>query len=89
MLPKCSPRDQPLTADRSNRHLTQQVPKTQGNQWGGRFPGSNRHMRLRRRLATWDFPFDLCGDYLDGLSTEDALRTGEEAAERTAAKLAK
>ncbi len=44
---------------------------------------------LRQRLATLDFPFDLCGDYLDGLSSEDALRTGEEAAERTAAKLAK
>jgi hypothetical protein len=29
-------------------------------------------------------PFDLCGDYLDGLSSEGALRTGEEAAERLA-----
>jgi len=46
-------------------------------------------MRLRQRLATLDFPFDLRGDYLDGVSSEDALRTGEEAAERTAAKLAK
>src|SRR5712664_4102879 len=32
MLPKCSPRDQSLTPDRSVRHLTEQPPKTQGNQ---------------------------------------------------------
>src|SRR6195256_7080338 len=32
MLPKCSPRDQPLTPDRSNRHLTQQVAQRQENQ---------------------------------------------------------
>jgi predicted NAD/FAD-dependent oxidoreductase len=38
-------------------------------------------------LAEWNEPFDLCGDYLDGLSSEGALRTGEEAAERTAGKL--
>lgn len=43
---------------------------------------------LRRRLAEWSEPFDLCGDYLDGLSSEGALRTGEEAAERTAKGLA-
>jgi len=43
---------------------------------------------LRRRLAASDSPFDLCGDYLDGLSSEGALRTGEEAALRTAQKLA-
>jgi oxygen-dependent protoporphyrinogen oxidase len=42
---------------------------------------------LRKRLAAWTSPFDLCGDYLDGLSSEGALRTGEEAAERTATKL--
>jgi oxygen-dependent protoporphyrinogen oxidase len=42
---------------------------------------------LRKRLAEWNEPFDLCGDYLDGLSSEGALRTGEEAAERTAGKL--
>jgi len=42
---------------------------------------------LRQRFATWDSPFDLCGDYLDGLSSEGALKTGEEAAERTAMKL--
>jgi predicted NAD/FAD-dependent oxidoreductase len=43
---------------------------------------------LRKQLATWTSPFELCGDYLDGLSSEGALRTGEEAAERTTAKLA-
>jgi oxygen-dependent protoporphyrinogen oxidase len=53
-------------------------------------PGRLREMTaLRKQLATWDAPFDLCGDYLDGLSSEGALRTGEEAAERTARKLVK
>jgi predicted NAD/FAD-dependent oxidoreductase len=42
---------------------------------------------LRNSLAAWDFPFDLCGDYLDGLSSEGALRTGEESADRMAKKL--
>src|SRR5438445_11771135 len=52
-------------------------------------PGRLREMTaLRRRLAASDSPFDLCGDYLDGLSSEGALRTGEEAAVRTAQKLA-
>jgi hypothetical protein len=32
MLPKCSPQDQTLIANRSARHLTQPAPKTQGNQ---------------------------------------------------------
>lgn len=51
-------------------------------------PGRLREMTaLRKQLAAWDAPFDLCGDYLDGLSSEGALRTGEEAAERTARKL--
>jgi oxygen-dependent protoporphyrinogen oxidase len=51
-------------------------------------PGRLREMTaLRKQLAGWEAPFDLCGDYLDGLSSEGALRTGEEAAERTAAKL--
>ncbi|HEV2860027.1 MAG TPA: NAD(P)/FAD-dependent oxidoreductase [Pyrinomonadaceae bacterium] len=44
---------------------------------------------LRRRLAGWDAPLDLCGDYLDGLSSEGALRTGEQAADRLAARLAR
>jgi len=53
-------------------------------------PGRLREMTaLRKRLAAWDFPFDLCGDYLDGLSSEGALRTGEESADRMAVKLAK
>lgn len=51
-------------------------------------PGRLREMTvLRMRLAAWKEPFDLCGDYLDGLSSEGALRTGEEAAERVAMKL--
>ena len=51
-------------------------------------PGRLRKMTaLRNSLAAWDFPFDLCGDYLDGLSSEGALRTGEESADRTAKKL--
>jgi protoporphyrinogen/coproporphyrinogen III oxidase len=48
-------------------------------------PGRLREMTaLREHLAAWKEPFDLCGDYLDGLSSEGALRTGEEAAERVA-----
>jgi oxygen-dependent protoporphyrinogen oxidase len=51
-------------------------------------PGRLREMTaLRKQLATSNSPFDFCGDYLDGLSSEGALRTGEEAAERTARKL--
>ena len=42
---------------------------------------------LRQQLAAWTAPLDLCGDYLDGLSSEGALRTGEEAADRIAKKL--
>jgi oxygen-dependent protoporphyrinogen oxidase len=51
-------------------------------------PGRLREMTtLRKQLAGWSEPFDLCGDYLDGLSSEGALRTGEQAAERVARKL--
>ena len=51
-------------------------------------PGRLREMTaLRKHLAAWNEPFDLCGDYLDGLSSEGALRTGEEAAERVATRL--
>jgi len=51
-------------------------------------PGRLREMvAVRKRMGAWDLPYDLCGDYLDGMSSEGALRTGEEAAERTAAKL--
>ncbi|HKD12691.1 MAG TPA: FAD-dependent oxidoreductase [Thermoanaerobaculia bacterium] len=42
---------------------------------------------LRRRLTRWDAPIDFCGDYLDGLSSEGALATGEQAGERLAARL--
>jgi len=53
-------------------------------------PGRLREMTaLRKQLAASNSPLDLCGDYLDGLSSESALRTGEEAAERTARKLAR
>jgi len=52
-------------------------------------PGRLREMTLlRRRLAAWDAPLDLCGDYLDGISSEGALCTGEQAADRLAARLA-
>jgi protoporphyrinogen/coproporphyrinogen III oxidase len=51
-------------------------------------PGRLREMTaLRKRLAASDSPFELCGDYLDGLSSEGALRTGEESAERLVEKL--
>ncbi|HKW32481.1 MAG TPA: NAD(P)/FAD-dependent oxidoreductase [Candidatus Acidoferrum sp.] len=51
-------------------------------------PGRLREMTaLRKRLAEWNEPFDLCGDYLDGLSSEGALRTGEGAAERVSMML--
>jgi oxygen-dependent protoporphyrinogen oxidase len=53
-------------------------------------PGRLREMTaLRKQLAVSNAPFDLCGDYLDGLSSEGAVRTGEQAAERTARKLGK
>jgi len=45
--------------------------------------------KIRQRLANWDAPIDICGDYLDGLSSEGALRTGEQAAERLANRLVK
>jgi len=51
-------------------------------------PGRLREMTaVRKHMGVWEAPYDLCGDYLDGLSSEGALRTGEEAAERTARKL--
>jgi len=53
-------------------------------------PGRLREMTaLRNRLAAWNAPFDLSGDYLDGISSEGALRTGEQAADRLANKLVK
>jgi protoporphyrinogen/coproporphyrinogen III oxidase len=53
------------------------------------FPaGRLREMiEVRRRLGNWDAPMDVCGDYLDGISSEGALRTGEQAGDRLAARL--
>jgi protoporphyrinogen/coproporphyrinogen III oxidase len=51
-------------------------------------PGRLREMTvLRKQLAHSNAPFEFAGDYLDGLSSEGALRTGEEAADRLATKL--
>ena len=44
-------------------------------------------VEIRKRLAAWEMPMDFCGDYLDGIASEAALRTGEQAAERLADKL--
>jgi protoporphyrinogen/coproporphyrinogen III oxidase len=44
-------------------------------------------VEIRKRLAAWQMPVDICGDYLDGIASEAALRTGEQAAERLADKL--
>lgn len=43
---------------------------------------------LRRQLARWDTPVDLAGDWLDGVASESAIRTGEQAADRIAGRLA-
>ena len=45
MLPECSPKDQTLVAYRSDSHLTQQPPKTQGNQGDRRTLRAIRDMR--------------------------------------------
>jgi protoporphyrinogen/coproporphyrinogen III oxidase len=42
---------------------------------------------LRRRLAGWDQPLEIAGDWLDGVASESALRTGEQAADRLAKRL--
>lgn len=47
-----------------------------------------RMVEIRRRLPQWEMPADFCGDYMDGIASEAALRTGEQAAERLADKLA-
>jgi oxygen-dependent protoporphyrinogen oxidase len=41
----------------------------------------------RARLATWDAPIDLAGDWLDGVASESAVRTGQDAAERLALRV--
>lgn len=42
---------------------------------------------VRRRLASWSEPVDVAGDWLDGVASESALRTGEQAADRLAARM--
>lgn len=46
-----------------------------------------RMVAIRKRLPSWEMPIDFCGDYLDGIASEAALRTGEQAADRLADKL--
>jgi oxygen-dependent protoporphyrinogen oxidase len=55
----------------------------------GYFPvGRLRQMiDVRRRLADWPAPVELAGDYLDGVASEGALCSGEQAADRLAGKL--
>lgn len=36
---------------------------------------------LREEMKNWNLPVQLCGDYLDGIASESALVTGEQAAE--------
>jgi len=51
-------------------------------------PGRFKEMAgVRELLARWDAPLDCCGDYLDGIASEGALRTGEQAAQRMAQRL--
>ncbi len=45
-------------------------------------PGRIREVSaLRNEMKTWKIPVQLCGDYLDGLSCEGALKTGLQAGE--------
>ncbi len=44
--------------------------------------------RMRAQLASWDAPIDVAGDWLDGVASESAIRTGQAAAERTAQRIA-
>jgi len=44
-------------------------------------------VEVRRRLADWQAPIEFAGDYLDGVSSEGALSTGEQAADRLVKKL--
>jgi oxygen-dependent protoporphyrinogen oxidase len=55
----------------------------------GFFPvGRLRQMiEIRRRLADWPATVEFAGDYLDGVASEGALRSGEQAADRLATKL--
>jgi protoporphyrinogen/coproporphyrinogen III oxidase len=52
-------------------------------------PGQvTRMVEIRKRLPQWEMSVDFCGDYMDGIASEAALRTGEQAAERLADKMA-
>jgi oxygen-dependent protoporphyrinogen oxidase len=55
----------------------------------GFFPvGRLRQMiDVRRQLADWPAPLELAGDYLDGVASEGALCSGEQAADRLTGKL--
>jgi oxygen-dependent protoporphyrinogen oxidase len=55
----------------------------------GFFPvGRLREMiEVRRRLAQWPAPIEFAGDYLDGVASEGALCSGEQAADRLVRKL--
>jgi predicted NAD/FAD-dependent oxidoreductase len=44
-------------------------------------------IEVRRRLADWPAPVELAGDYLDGVASEGALCSGEQAADRLVSKL--
>ncbi len=44
-------------------------------------------VQLRRQLARWEAPVDLAGDWLDGVASESAIQTGQQAADRIAARL--
>jgi len=44
-------------------------------------------VQLRRQLAARDAPVDLAGDWLDGVASESALQTGQQAADRIAGRL--
>jgi oxygen-dependent protoporphyrinogen oxidase len=43
--------------------------------------------RLRAGLRESDAPMDLAGDWLDGVASESAVQTGQQAADRIAARL--
>ena len=54
-----------------------------------RFPVGRiqKMIEVRKEMLRWNLPIQLCGDYLDGLSSEGALRTGEQAADQMASYL--
>lgn len=54
-----------------------------------RFPtGRIKQMAaVRAQLSSWNEPLEIAGDWLDGVASESALRTGEQAADRLARRL--